>query len=85
MTITKQELKRMKAALHLAKKLDAANEATRQFIFACCDCGERYPYPDDSRMLLQVSMSEHSCWLESVYRKKLQELQSLEATAQQTP
>ena len=79
------ELKRAKAALKLAKKLDAANEAMRQYIFACCDCGERYPYQDDSRMLLQVSMSEHSCWLDSVYRNKLQELQRAEADAKQTP
>jgi hypothetical protein len=86
MTTPKQELKRAKAALKLAQKLNAANEATRQFIFACCDCGERYPYPDDSRMLLQKSMTEYSGWLESVYRKKLVDaLLGIEADAQQTP
>ena len=76
MSTPKTELKRAKAALKLAQKLNAAHEAVRQYIFACCDCGERYPYADDSRMLLQKSMSEYSGWLESVYRKKLAELEA---------
>jgi hypothetical protein len=76
MITPKNELKRAKAALQLAKKLNAAHEATRQYIFACCDCGERYPYADDSRMLLQKNMAEYSGWLDSVYSKKLAELES---------
>jgi hypothetical protein len=82
MTTTKQELKRAKVALHLAKKLDAASAAMDNFRYACIDCGEHWPAADDTRITLSGKMTEYSGWLESVYRKKLQELQILEAYAQ---
>jgi hypothetical protein len=61
--------KRAKAALVLAKKLDAATNAMHGFIKGCVACGERHPEADDQRRTLAVSMREYSGYLESVYRK----------------
>lgn len=74
MTTTKNELKRAKSALRCAKKLEAASEALQQYLYACLDCGERYPYADDSRITLQRNLNEFSGWLDSVYSAKLIEL-----------
>lgn len=70
MSNPKNELKRAKAAMVLAKKLEAAADAMRQFVHACVDCGENYPYADDQRMTLQAAMREYAGYLETVYRSK---------------
>lgn len=67
----KAELKRAKAAMVLAKKLDAAVEAMTKYRHACIDCEGRHPYADDTRVTLTGAMVEYSGWLDSVYAGKV--------------
>jgi hypothetical protein len=61
--------KRAKAALLLAKKLDAARTAMTDFTNACVLSGERYPNADDTRRTLASLMGEYAGYLERVYQK----------------
>lgn len=63
------EAKRTKAALILAKKLDAAAEAMDRFVHADIDCGHRYPEADDQRRTMPTAMREYAGYLESVFQK----------------
>lgn len=63
------ELKRAKVALVLAKKLEAACAAMQTFRYACIDCGENYPYADDTRITLPAAMQEYSSYLDDRYKK----------------
>jgi hypothetical protein len=63
------ELKRAKVALVLAKKLEAASAAMQTFRYACIDCGENYPYADDTRITLPAAMEEYAGYLEDRYKK----------------
>lgn len=65
------EEKRVKVALALAKKLNAASEAMRQFVHACIDCGEPYPLADDTRRTMQETLTEYSGHLELVYGSRM--------------
>lgn len=65
----KAELKRAKVALVLAKKLEAACVAMQTYRYACIDCGEPYPYADDTRRTLPAAMEEYSGYLESRFKK----------------
>lgn len=55
--------------LALARKLNAAVEACREFREACTDCGSGPRAADDTRITLPGSMEEYAGWLESVYGK----------------
>lgn len=70
MSNPKNELKRAKAAMVLARKLEAAADAMRQFVHACVDCGENYPYANDQRIRMQEDLREYSDYLEKAYRNK---------------
>jgi hypothetical protein len=66
------ELKRAKAALVLAKKLEAACVAMQTFRYACIDCGEPWPYADDTRITLPLAIEEYSGYLEGRFKKVVQ-------------
>lgn len=71
MSDPKNESKRAKSAMVLAKKLESTADAMRQFVHACVDCGEPYPYVDDQRMTMQAAMREYAAYLDAAYKNRL--------------
>jgi hypothetical protein len=69
MSTPKTQAARTKAALQLAKKLEAAHDAMYKFIRACNDDGDRYPYADDQRVTMARAMMEYSGYLDSVHNR----------------
>lgn len=69
MSTPKTQAARKKAALVLAKKLEAAHDAMQKFIKACNADGDRYPYADDQRVTMARAMLEYSGYLESVHNR----------------
>lgn len=69
MSTPRTQAARTKAALQLAKKLEASADAMGKFIRACVDDGDRHPELDDGRTTLIRNMLEYSGYLESVYDK----------------
>lgn len=69
MSTPKTEAKRAKSALVLAKKLDGACKAMKNFMEACVADGDPYPEVDDTRRTLSLSMTEYSGYLERVYKE----------------
>jgi hypothetical protein len=65
----KAQAKKRQAALILAKKLNAAVDATNAFLRACLDAGEPGRGLDDGRVLLIGQMSEYASYLDAVYNK----------------
>jgi hypothetical protein len=63
---------RRKAALALAKRLEAAADAMNAFMSACMECDDESAprRADDGRATLMRNMMEYAGYLESVYEKE---------------